>query len=141
MGLERMGTHSESCYKWHLECAVSRYEALRARVETAERAYEVEHANCVNLTEKVIPNLRARVAEAERLCVELRKTEDIQSATIRGLNARVEKLEALVDEFIGCRFMSRWRISAGVVIKEPSLNRVLEKAKALRGLSGNKTAP
>lgn len=32
MGLERMGTHSESCYKWHLECAVSRYEALRARV-------------------------------------------------------------------------------------------------------------
>jgi hypothetical protein len=65
MGLERMGTHSESCYKWHLECAVSRYEALRARVETAERAYEVEHANCVNLTEKVIPNLRARVAELE----------------------------------------------------------------------------
>lgn len=38
MGLERMGTHSESCYKWHLECAVSRYEALRARVSELEAA-------------------------------------------------------------------------------------------------------
>lgn len=32
MGIERMGTHSDACYKWHLECAAARVEELRARV-------------------------------------------------------------------------------------------------------------
>jgi len=36
--------------------------------------------------------LRARVAEAERLVAELRKTEDIQSATIRDLHGEIETL-------------------------------------------------
>lgn len=36
MGIERMGTHSDACYKWHLECAAARVEELRARVAELE---------------------------------------------------------------------------------------------------------
>lgn len=41
------------------------YDALRAERDSLKTAYDVVRADCVNLTEKVIPNLRARVAELE----------------------------------------------------------------------------
>lgn len=44
MGIERMGTHSDGCYKWHLECAAARVEELRARVAALREAMrEIAH--------------------------------------------------------------------------------------------------
>jgi len=62
MGLERMGTHSESCYKWHLECAVSRYEALRAERDAL-------------LSE--VTDLRVEAAGVDRLT---RETDEVAAA-------------------------------------------------------------
>lgn len=69
MGLERMGTHSDGCYKWHLECAVARYEALRARVAELER--ELEGSRAIALETQLAQaqtnlDLKKRVAELER---------------------------------------------------------------------------
>ena len=51
--------------------------ALRAERDSLKTAYDVVRADCVNLTEKVIPNLRARVAELEAA---LRATESAGAA-------------------------------------------------------------
>jgi hypothetical protein len=40
----------------------SDYDALRAELATATTAYELVRGDCHNLTEKVIPNLRAELA-------------------------------------------------------------------------------
>lgn len=58
-----------------------------------ERDAEIAYlSDVVANRDRELAALRARVAEAERLVAELRKTEDIQSATIRDLHGEIETL-------------------------------------------------
>lgn len=66
----------------------------REKVEAAERAYEVARTDCLNLTEKVIPNLRAEVdafREDAANYYRVAKEADAQQAALR---ARVAAAEA-----------------------------------------------
>ena len=64
MGIERMGTHSDACYKWHLECAAARVEELRARVAELEAGQD-EAKGFIEVLDVENNALRARVAELE----------------------------------------------------------------------------
>lgn len=80
-----------------VESALIELLALRRRVEAAERAYEVTRAGMLDLTEKVLPNVRAERDEANRVCEQWRQWTVATREENDKLRAEVASWKRLAD--------------------------------------------